>query len=135
MPHFPLRAVCIAAGLAPFVVTHPAVRRALPVLVRAAPLVLPWLRELKKDAVSVLGPRAASVLGLHNSDALAEKASEKVDTVDAPRPVPLSMVIRRAMDDDRLTDACWNSEMREVYLWENERYWGAYCLLPAALRV
>jgi hypothetical protein len=35
---------------------------------------------------------------------------------------PLKMVIRRLMDDDRLTDKCWNSEMREVELWENERF-------------
>ncbi len=50
---------------------------------------------------------------------------KKWEANDAPRPVPLSMAIRRAMDDDRLTDACWNAEMREVYLWENERFWGA----------
>jgi hypothetical protein len=37
---------------------------------------------------------------------------------------PMSMVIQRFIDDDRLTDECWNSEMREVELWENERYNG-----------
>lgn len=41
----------------------------------------------------------------------------------APIP-PLTMVVQRAMDDDKLSDKCWNSEMREVYLWENERYGG-----------
>jgi len=34
------------------------------------------------------------------------------------------MVIQRFLDDDRLSDECWNSEMREVELWENERYGG-----------
>ena len=39
-------------------------------------------------------------------------------------PLPLSMVVRRVMDDDRLSDECWNSEIREVQLWENERFGG-----------
>jgi len=33
-------------------------------------------------------------------------------------------ILQRFVDDDRLTDACWQSEMREVELWENERYVG-----------
>ena len=33
-----------------------------------------------------------------------------------------SMVI----DDNRLSDSCWNSEMREVELWENERFGGRF---------
>ena len=36
----------------------------------------------------------------------------------------MSMIIQRFIDDDRLSDECWNSEMREVELWENERYNG-----------
>ena len=40
------------------------------------------------------------------------------------QPKALSTVIQRFMDDDRLTDECWNSEMRQVELWENERYNG-----------
>jgi len=41
-------------------------------------------------------------------------------------PLPLSMVVRRLIqvDDDRLSDECWNSELREVQLWENERFGG-----------
>lgn len=47
------------------------------------------------------------------------------------------MVIQRIIDDDRLTDAAWNSEMRDVELWENERLGGGEAhgsndaLLPA----
>lgn len=26
------------------------------------------------------------------------------------------------VDDDKLSDKCWNAEMREVELWENERW-------------
>lgn len=128
MPRFPLRAVCIAAGLAPFAITHPVVRRALPILVRAvhgaAPLIMPRVRKLKDEAVSVLGLRAASILGLHAAD-IDAPLGEKPEIPEKPPPAPLSMALRRAMDDDRLTDACWNAEMREVYLWENERFGGA----------
>jgi hypothetical protein len=45
-------------------------------------------------------------------------------------PLPLSMVVRRVMDDDRLSDECWNSEMREVQLWENERFGGMFLRSP-----
>jgi hypothetical protein len=34
--------------------------------------------------------------------------------------------LQRLIDDDRLTDSCWNSEMREVELWENERFGGRF---------
>jgi hypothetical protein len=39
-------------------------------------------------------------------------------------PLPLSMVVRRVIDDDRLSEEYWNSGMREVQLWENERFGG-----------
>ncbi|KJA20142.1 hypothetical protein HYPSUDRAFT_204027 [Hypholoma sublateritium FD-334 SS-4] len=134
MPGFPLRAVCIAAGLAPFAIAHPVVRRALPVLLRAAygtvPLIAPRVHKLRDQAVSFLGVRSASLLGLHAVDLDAPLAEKVENSEKAAAPVPLSMTIRRAMDDDRLTDACWNAEMREVYLWENERFGGP---LPADL--
>jgi len=41
-------------------------------------------------------------------------------------PLPFSMVVWRVIDDDRLSDECWNSEIREVQLWENERFGGMY---------
>ena len=34
--------------------------------------------------------------------------------------------LQRVMDDDRLSDSCWNAEMREVELWENERFGGRF---------
>jgi hypothetical protein len=34
--------------------------------------------------------------------------------------------LQRVMDDDRLKDSCWNSEKREVELWENERFGGRF---------
>jgi len=40
------------------------------------------------------------------------------------RYAALKTIVRRVVDDDRLTDVYWRSEMREVELWENERYVG-----------
>ena len=37
---------------------------------------------------------------------------------------PLRTILERIMDDDRLNDRCWRAEMREVELWENERFVG-----------
>ncbi|KAF8632034.1 hypothetical protein AX15_002080 [Amanita polypyramis BW_CC] len=36
----------------------------------------------------------------------------------------LKTLIQRIIDNDRLPDACWNADLREVELWENERYAG-----------
>ena len=32
--------------------------------------------------------------------------------INKTSPLPLSMVVRRLLDDDRLNDECWNSEVR-----------------------
>jgi len=37
----------------------------------------------------------------------------------------MSVIIQHLIDNDGLTDECWNSEMRQVELWENERYHGS----------
>ena len=34
--------------------------------------------------------------------------------------------LQRVLDDDHLSDSCWNSEKREVELWENERFGGRF---------
>ncbi len=44
--------------------------------------------------------------------------------VGKSRYASVKTVLQRVVDDDRLTDACWQSEMRQVELWENERYVG-----------
>ena len=40
------------------------------------------------------------------------------------RYAALKTIVQRVVDNDRLTDVYWRSEMREVELWENERYVG-----------
>lgn len=41
----------------------------------------------------------------------------------------IKIFLQRVMDDDQLSDSCWNSEMREVELWENERFGGRILFL------
>jgi len=48
------------------------------------------------------------------------EAISNLDTVTS-----MKTFLQRVMDDDRLNDSCWNSEMREVELWENERFGGS----------
>ncbi|KAF9474279.1 hypothetical protein BDN70DRAFT_815947 [Pholiota conissans] len=115
LPHFPIREACLIIGLTPFVLTHPAVQRIIPaivtILAKYAPLVRPRLQQFKDSAISILH-RGANKID-------ADKQSSKTEP-----PLPFSMVLQRIVDDDRLTDECWNSEMREVQLWENERWGG-----------
>ena len=57
-----------------------------------------------------------------------EEGVSEVDSITS-----IKTFLQRVMDDDRLSDSCWNSEMREVELWENERFGGRFCFLFASL--
>ena len=41
--------------------------------------------------------------------------------------------LQRVIDNDRLSDSCWNSEMREVELWENERFGGRFIYFRSSI--
>ena len=72
-----------------------------------------------------------SKLGFQNKEERYPQVMRDDDGADNKNlPLPLSMVVRRMMDDDRLSDECWNSEMREVQLWENERFGGMFLYSP-----
>lgn len=100
------------AGLAPFVMTHPAVQRllpfALPVIQQAMPLMAARAR-LVQEWVLEMGVWLKIVHKRTPSEALPQPS----------KPIP--MVLQRMIDDDRLSDRAWNSEIAEVDLWENER--------------
>ena len=49
-------------------------------------------------------------------DEESEEDFEEVETI------PVITLLERFLDDDRLDDRCWLSEMREVELWENQRF-------------
>ncbi|PPQ82009.1 hypothetical protein CVT25_014661 [Psilocybe cyanescens] len=131
LPIFPIREVCLIAGLAPFVLAHPYVRMVLPVLggllVDAAPALLGRWHRVRRRLVGmnlkVFGVDVAAGLGLHEQAVKGEEEEEGIEKVKE-KMLPVSTILQRIIDDDRLSDECWNAEMREVQLWENERYGG-----------
>lgn len=46
--------------------------------------------------------------------------------------MPLRTILERIMDDDKLTDKLWRAEMREVELWENERFIRMFICPPSS---
>ncbi|KAJ3511622.1 hypothetical protein NLJ89_g3990 [Agrocybe chaxingu] len=129
LPWFPLREVCLVIGLTPFILTHPYVQALFPLLwpflLGLWPVILKHAQEAKETALCALGHKRPPTPPV---DYLAQDASSS----DSSPPLPFGMVLQRLMDDDRLTDVCWTSELREVELWENERYGGG---LPGVVDV
>ncbi|KAF9525859.1 hypothetical protein CPB83DRAFT_858754 [Crepidotus variabilis] len=124
LPIFPVRAVCLFGGLAPFFLTHPYVQAVAPVL---WPVILDYLPIVVKRA-AIAKDTAVIFMSryLHfdlNSSPRPFVLLEDSNT-EKPPSKPLPMILQWIIDDDRLSDACWNSEMREVELWENERFGG-----------
>jgi hypothetical protein len=100
LPSFPVRTTCLFLGLAPLAGTHPWVRR-------VSPGVLHLLLEGLKTNPLMERIRLRLGLGHENDDSGLKH---------------LRMLLTRLMDDDRLSDVCWTAEMREVELFENERF-------------
>ncbi|TEB22947.1 hypothetical protein FA13DRAFT_1640431 [Coprinellus micaceus] len=105
LPSFPIRLVFLIGGLSPFVITHPWTIRMLPFLAAAAPRVFDEF-ELLLGRLRQYAPIRRFIKG------------------EATPFPPVLTALQRLIDDDRLTDKCWNSEMRDVELWENERLGG-----------
>jgi len=119
LPWFPMREICLVAGLTPVIFTHPYVQALIPVLG-------PTVVNLISKHASQLKMRIPGFICRYFSPTPTSQSfwdsGELLGEVSRPRP--FSMILQRFMDDDRLRDGCWNSEMREVELWENERYGG-----------
>lgn len=108
-------------GLVPFVIAHPYVRALVPTLCHTFVDVMPFVII----RIGAFKDRAFSKLGFQKNMERYPEVMRDDEGVDNKNiPLPLSMVVRRVIDDDRLSDECWNSEMREVQLWENERFGG-----------
>ncbi|KAG5644327.1 hypothetical protein DXG03_008685 [Asterophora parasitica] len=118
-PFFPARIVCLVAGLAPLIATHPRVR---PLLLPLSQFASTSAITIAQQAITILAERYrtfrvfVSKLGLANSRTQPQLSPERVVLP------PLQTILERLKDDDRLDDVCWRAEMREVELWENERY-------------
>ncbi|KAF8059576.1 hypothetical protein FPV67DRAFT_1516180 [Lyophyllum atratum] len=122
-PLFPTRLVCLIAGLAPLFATHPFVR---PLLLPLSQFLAANAMPLCQDGVTILVRRYQQLL--HGYTRLSSKVGpprteettgKGVGEVNLP---PLQTILERLRDDDKLDDAAWRAEMREVELWENERY-------------
>jgi hypothetical protein len=116
-------------GLFPFVIAHPYIRALLPSLCHAFVDVMPFVLV----RLGAFKERAFLKLGVQKKGEMYPQVVRDDDggnNNDTHIPLPLSMVVRRVIDDDRLSDECWNSEMREVQLWENERFGGMFFYPP-----
>lgn len=107
MPYFPVRQVLIAIGVLPLIVLHPAlqpmVQRVLKYL--GSPEFLSQVLELSRRASTTWLPW------------------RKPPSTAGPQRQVRSWrsYIQSSVDNDNLTDAAWNAEMRQVELFENER--------------
>lgn len=113
LPAFPIRDVCLFVGLAPFAVTHPCGRA-----------LLPFIGPALRDLIPVVIKKANLVKAQITAAVKRQKQPEEAVDESKGHLLPLSMMVQRLVDDDRLTDIVWNSELREVELWENERFGG-----------
>ncbi|KAF8341147.1 hypothetical protein F5887DRAFT_976939 [Amanita rubescens] len=114
LPMFPLRLVFFLAGAAPIIGLHPWVMN---IFLPAAVLVgeRTWNSPVPESVVRAVR-RAKKCASRENGEELL--------VVGKSINASVKTILQRVVDDDRLTDVCWQSEMREVELWENERYVG-----------
>lgn len=133
---FPLRLVFFLAGAAPVLTLHPWV---LGVLVPTAILLCnqTWNSPLPESVVTRVNAYKRWLELRFNQRWSAKIQSEGEERDEESwvrkwRYAALKTIVQRVVDDDRLTDVCWRSEMREVELWENERYVGEFLFTPLA---
>lgn len=106
-PYFPVHQVALSVGVLPILLTHPSIR--------------PFLQHLTKHF------RSAEFFG-HASLAFHRARSSKLISWMMPNigwtseaPKTWTSFIQLVVDNNSLTDAAWNSEMRQLELFENER--------------
>ncbi|KAG1841911.1 integral peroxisomal membrane peroxin-domain-containing protein [Suillus subalutaceus] len=95
LPLIPLRLLFFVLGVSPFIWTHPVTQARI----------LPLLKAAVNGCIVKGGNASATLAGMTSS----KYANMKIK-------------LRRWIDDDRLDDKHWGAEMREVELWENERW-------------
>ncbi|KAJ7255426.1 integral peroxisomal membrane peroxin-domain-containing protein [Mycena haematopus] len=100
LPVFPVRTVCLFLGIAPLLLTHPTICVLLP---RVATLAFSYIEA---------------------SPLIAKLRSKFFRSGSASLPRSWRSLGVRLIDDANLTDECWPAEMREVELFENERFGG-----------
>jgi hypothetical protein len=123
---FPIRILCLVLGQVPLLCTHPLVRPFYPylgpMLEGAANYIIKSLIRMKRRVISLKHADWSQwVLGT----GIPNQPHISIDVKDGEL-TPLRTILERIMDDDKLSDRCWRAEMREVELWENERFVGMY---------
>ena len=136
LPSFPIRGVCLVGGLLPFFLTHPWTRtvgvfifKAL--IIQGLPIARKQMEELTikvrifyRDFPMKLWH--AKTWREENESGEGYPSSIGENIPDVHPILSFKTFLQRLIDDDRLTDSCWNSEIREVELWENERFGGRF---------
>lgn len=107
LPVFPVRTVCLVLGIAPLLFTHPTIRLFLPSIAALAVSHADASPALTKLRTKLYSGTAASA------------------SRTAPVPPSWTSLGVRLIDDANLTDQCWVAQMREVELFENERFGAA----------
>ncbi|KAJ6488095.1 integral peroxisomal membrane peroxin-domain-containing protein [Mycena vulgaris] len=101
LPAFPVRSACLFLGIAPLLFTHPTIRVLLPSLF------------------------ALAVSHADASPLLTKLRCKLFNGGSGTCPPSWKSLGVRLIDDANLTDECWVAEMREVELFENERFGAA----------
>ena len=133
LPSFPIRGVCLIGGLLPFFLTHPWTRKVgvfilQALIIRGLPMA--WKRIEKLTCIAQSYYRDFPLKfwfakSMQEEKDSGEGYSSVGESLSDVNPIILfKTFLQRFIDDDRLSDSCWNSEKREVELWENERFGG-----------
>ena len=132
LPSFPIRGVCLIGGLLPFFLTHPWTRKVgmfvlQSLIIHGLPIAWKRIEELRRKVQSF--HRALWFSKTKREEKGSEEGYSSIgeeSLFDVNPIMSFKTFLQRVMDDDRLSDSCWNSEMREVELWENERFGGKF---------
>jgi hypothetical protein len=95
LPLIPLRLLFFVLGVSPFIWTHPVTQAQILPLLKAA---------------------------VNGSIVKGGNANVTLTSITSSKYTAMKIKLRRWIDDDRLDDKHWGAEMREVELWENERW-------------
>ncbi|KAK7049331.1 hypothetical protein VNI00_005932 [Paramarasmius palmivorus] len=111
-PWLPIRLICFVGGVVPVLALHPALPAFIQMLVEAREHGI----EIHTPIPPLLRKLVSRLIGVEPGDGTLHLNLTQLQLVKKTR-----MVVQRFIDDNNLTDEVWNSEIREVELWENER--------------
>ena len=144
LPFFPIRGVCLIGGLLPFFLTHPWTRKVgafvLKVLIiHGLPIAWKRIEELTWRAQSYCrdSPLKFWFAKTRGEEKESEEGHSSIgESLSDVNPITsFKIFLQRVLDDDRLSDSCWNSEKREVELWENERFGGSSFVFGSSISI